>query len=259
MASPQPADERLLAVLWFQSAAESRANALQTYRGARMALDRALADRNWTAAVEQSGAYQQLPPAVILDIDETVLDNSIYDSRNILTGGVFNESTWFAWTQERAATPIAGALEFLRYAASRGVEIFYVTSRTMAEEEATRDNLAKYGFPLNPAIDTVLTKGEGSAEPTSDKQARRALIARDYRILLLIGDDFNDFISGVNTTVAERRALVDQYESYWGERWFVIANPVYGSWERVLTRADHPLTPVERMQRKLEALELGRE
>ena len=218
-------------VVWFRTSVEYRATALQAYRLAALMLDRALSDRTWTAALEQTGDFASKPPAVILDIDETVLDNSESEERNIRAGTVYSEAKWAEWCSERKAAPIPGALEFTRAAAAKGVAVFYVTNRDRALEQATRDNLAKYGFPLDPGRDTVFTRAERPEWAASEKSSRRSRVAQDFRILLLIGDDFGDFVAGARVTLAERRALVDAHAAMWGVKWIALPNPMYGSWK----------------------------
>jgi len=72
----------------------NRATAVQAYRLASLMLDRAMADRAWTAALEQTGDFASKPPAVILDVDETVLDNSESEERDIREGAVYSEARW---------------------------------------------------------------------------------------------------------------------------------------------------------------------
>ena len=231
-AQAPPPHDLLLATLWTQRAVEYKANALTVYALARIRLDEALADKGWTAAPnEQKGDFASLPPAVILDVDETVLDNSESEERNILEGASYNEARWATWCNERRATPIPGALEFTRAAAAKGVAVFYVTNRDRALEQATRDNLAKYGFPLDPGRDTVLTRAERPEWAASDKSSRRSLVAQDFRILLLIGDDFGDFVAGARGTIAARQALDEANASMWGVKWIALPNPLYGSWK----------------------------
>ena len=218
-------------VVWFRTSVEYRATALQAYRLAALMLDRALGDTTWTAALEQAGEFGTKPPAVILDVDETVLDNSESEERNIREGAVYSEARWAEWCNERKATPIPGALEFTRAAAAKGVAVFYVTNRDRALEQATRDNLAKHGFPLDPGRDTVLTRAERPEWAASDKSSRRSLVAQDFRVLLLIGDDFGDFIAGARATLAARKALDDANAAMWGVKWIALPNPLYGSWK----------------------------
>lgn len=218
-------------VVWFRTSVEYRAVTTQSYRLAALMLDRALVDRTWTAALEQTGEFSSKPPAVILDVDETVLDNSESEERNIREGAAYNETRWTAWCHERKATPIPGALEFTRAAAAKGVAVFYVTNRDRALEEATRDNLAKHGFPLDAGRDTVLTRAERPEWSSSDKSSRRAMVAQDFRIVLLVGDDFGDFVAGARGTLAARQALDEANAAKWGVKWIALPNPLYGSWK----------------------------
>ena len=218
-------------LVWFRTSVEYRATALQAYRLAALMLDRALADGTWTAALEQTGDFGSKPPAVILDVDETVLDNSESQERDVRDGTAYSEARWAVWCNERRAVPIPGALEFTRAAAAKGVAVFYVTNRDRALEQATRDNLAKFGFPLDPVRDTVFTRAERPEWAASEKSSRRSRVAQDFRVLLLIGDDFGDFVAGARGTLAERRALVEAHAAMWGLKWIALPNPMYGSWK----------------------------
>jgi 5'-nucleotidase (lipoprotein e(P4) family) len=217
-------------IVWFRTSVEYRATAVQAYRLAALMLERALGDSAWTAALEQTGEFGSKPPAVVLDIDETVLDNSESQERDVRTRVAYSEERWAEWCNERKATPVPGALDFTRAAAAKGVAVFYVTNRDHALERATRDNLAAHGFPLDPGRDTVLTKNERPGW-SSDKSSRRSLIAHDFRIALLIGDDLGDFVQGARGTLAARRALDEANASMWGVKWIALPNPMYGSWK----------------------------
>ncbi|MGH7539470.1 MAG: HAD family acid phosphatase, partial [Gemmatimonadota bacterium] len=134
-------DPALNAVAWIQTAAEYEAAAEQAYAAAEHALARSLADASWTAALEQPPGHAPLPPAVILDVDETVLDNSPYVVRRILDGESFREESWGRWVREAVADAVPGALDRARAAAHAGAIVFYVTNRDAPLEEATRRNL----------------------------------------------------------------------------------------------------------------------
>lgn len=231
-----PADESVDAVLWVQTSVEYRATALQAYAAARRQLDAALGDTAWTAAVEQQGKpLAGLPPAIVLDADETVLDNSAFQARLIQDQAAYNEENWSAWVAERKAQAVPGAVAFTRYAAERGVAVFYVTNRDARDEAATRDNLAALGFPLDADRDTVFTRGERPEWKASDKSARREEVARGHRILLLVGDDYGDFLPAPRGTVAQRADRAAPYDAWWGTKWIVLPNPMYGSWALALT------------------------
>jgi 5'-nucleotidase (lipoprotein e(P4) family) len=250
--------DALNATAWVQTSVEYRASALQAWRSAQAALPKALKHKDWTAAVEQTGKFKKLPPAIIVDIDETVLDNSPGQARFLLEGnGRYDVKTWMKWTAEKKAKAIPGAAEFLRAAAGKGVTVFYVTNRGVQEEADTRANLLAEGFPVKETGaaeigDTLLMGGEKS-EWTSDKGVRRALLARRYRILFLCGDDLNDFIPA-KVSAAERSEKAKQYEGWWGERWIILPNPAYGSWEDTLFGFDRKLSAEEVQRRKLKSL-----
>jgi len=152
--------EKLNSILWVQSSTEYQMAATQSYLLARVMLDKGLEDNNWTAAVEQSEDYSHLPPAVILDVDETVLDNSAYQARLEKAGTGWDDEIWNNWVLEMKATAVPGAIEFVQYAQSKGVMVFYLTNRSHEHEQATRSNLINLGFPINDQIDTLLTRGE---------------------------------------------------------------------------------------------------
>jgi len=245
--------ESLNSVLWQQTAVEYRAISLQTYRAAKPQLDRALKDKRWTAALEQTGNFRKLPPAIVLDVDETVLDNSPSAARAILEGdGRYSAKLWREWTGQGAAQALAGAADFLRYAVSKGVAVFYVTNREMGEEEATRRNIVAQGLPLTAVkhfSDALLMNGE-QPDWTSDKTTRRKAIAQHYRILLLFGDDFNDFSAGVRSSLAARDEIAAKVQENWGVKWFILPNPQYGTWEAATLDLQRNLTIEQGIERK---------
>ncbi len=234
--------ENLNAVLWMQTALEYEASAVQAYRQALLQLELAQKDAAWTAALEQTADSSKLPPAVILDIDETLLDNSYYQARQVRDNTPFTAETWDRWCLEARATAIPGALEFTREADKRGVAVFYITNRTANLEEATRKNLAALGFPLGSGADTVLTRGERPEWQASAKGPRRAHVAATHRVLLLIGDDLGDFVVEAAGTPQQRAARTAPQAGWWGRRWIMLPNPTYGSWERaIIGTATDPL------------------
>lgn len=243
----------LNAHLWQQTAEEYRASTLQAYAAARRGLDAALADPSWTAAPEQAGDFSHLPPAIILDVDETVLDNSPYATRSIRAGRRYEEPSWHQWCREARAEAIPGAREFTQYAASRGVAVFFITNRLAEVHQATRDNLGKQGFPLVADRETVLNRGLRPEWDSSDKSARRAFVANQYRVLMLLGDDLNDFLPA-RKTLAERRQLTAPFAGWWGSRWIILPNPVYGSWEEAVLGDPSGLSEDEMLRRKLQAM-----
>ena len=226
-----PPNDMLLATLWTQRSVEYRGNALTVFALARIRLDEALADKSWTAAPgEQKADYQALPPAVILDIDETLLDNSRYQVWMLRNNQSFSTKTWNQFCAAQVSTAIPGAVEFTKYADSKGVKVFYITNRGAETEKDTRENMAKLGFPTGGNVNTFLMQN-GKPEWGSAKGTRRAVITKDYRVLLNIGDNFGDFDDRYRTSEAERVKAFDSDMAYWGRQWLMIANPTYGSFD----------------------------
>ena len=248
--------QSLLAVLFKRTSAEYKANTYQAYASAKNNIDQALEDRSWTALVNQNKNYEDLPPAIILDIDETVLDNSEHQVRSIKNGTNYPIG-WKEWVSEESASALPGVKEFLTYAKAKGIKIFYVTNRTHDLEEYTRNNVKALGLPLDNDVDVLLMKNEKGW--TSDKTSRRDLIKKDYRVIQIFGDQLDDFIPLKDTasSVNSRKELIDQYADMWGEKWYMLINPMYGEWEETLYEHCWSCFPEEsdRVKQRLKALE----
>ena len=250
-----PANDLLLATLWTQRAVEYRANALTVYSLARIRLDEALADRSWTAApAEQKGDFQTLPPAVVLDVDETLLDNSKYQVWMMRTNQSFSTKSWNQFCAAQISAAIPGAVEFTKYADSKGVKVFYVTNRGAETEKDTRENMAKLGFPLGGDVDTFLMQGE-KPDWTGAKSTRRAAIARDYRVLLNVGDNLGDFDDRYRSSEAERVKAFEAGMPYWGKQWLMLPNPTYGSFDTAPYGHDFKKPRDEQRKAKWDVLE----
>ena len=226
------------AILWTQSSAEYRALAYQTFVLARLRLDENLRRKNRRGAV-------------IVDADETVLDNSRFQAELVLRGIPYDAQSWRAWCQRAEAGAVPGAVDFLNYAARRGVTVFYITNRRQAEKAGTIANLQKLGFPgVNE--DTVMIREEGT--PAS-KESRRQKVAARYRILLLVGDNLNDFSDDFSgKSIAERASQVDRERVEFGSRYIVVPNPMYGDWESAVYENKSGLTDAEKKSYRRAAL-----
>ena len=253
-AQSPPAHDNLNATYWTQRSVEFKATALTAFALAHIRLDQALADKSWTAAPgEQKAGYESLPPAVILDVDETLLDNSGYQAWMAINNTSFSPQTWTAFVNSETSTPIPGAVEFAKYADSKGVKVFYVSNRVVEEEPATRRNMERYGFPMGGNVDTFLTSRE-KPDWTSAKSTRRAYITKDYRVLLNIGDNFGDFTDEYRGGEAERLKVLEAHKGLWGKQWIMIANPTYGSFESVPYAHNFRLSDDAKRQAKRDAL-----
>ena len=239
--------------LWMQSSAEFVAAAEQAFNVARMNLDEALKDKNWTAALEQREGYQDLAPAVIFDVDETVLDNSPYGAYLVASGQTYHYDTWEVWANAAKAKPIKGVKELISEIKSKGVNVFYVTNRDESLEEATVKNI-RMMVDAEVNEDQVLCIGEQD-DWVSDKSSRREMIAETHRVIMMFGDNYNDFRFLPNSPSPETRvAEVEPYKEYWGTKWILLSNPRYGNWERALFNYTKDLSDEEQLRAKLSYL-----
>ncbi|HSD15872.1 MAG TPA: 5'-nucleotidase, lipoprotein e(P4) family [Thermomonas sp.] len=254
------AHDNLNAVLWVQRAAEYDAVSQTVYRGAADKLDAALKEANWDALVptERGNAATGLAPAVVMDVDETVLDNSPYQARLVHDGGSYDEATWDLWVAEKKARPVPGVVDFAKAAAARGVTILYISNRAVHLKDATIANLKAVGMPVKD--DSVFlglgTFVEGCEQDGSEKNCRRKLAGQKYRVLMQFGDQLGDFVQIVANTPKDRDALYEEYADWFGERWFMLPNPTYGSWEPAVFDNAWDQPAATRHQRKLDSLDL---
>lgn len=232
-----PADDNLNAVLWVQTSAEYRAICETVYRAAADKLASALQEKNWDALVpeerDNAGQTAGLKPAVIMDVDETVLDNSPYQARLVRDGKEYDEASWDRWVAEKKAKALPGVVDFARAATAKGVTILYLSNRAVHLKDATITNLKAVGMPV-ASDDVFLGLGtfvKDCEQNGSEKNCRRRLAGQQYRVLMQFGDQLGDFVQVVANTPADRARLVDEYGDWFGERWWMLPNPTYGSWE----------------------------
>ncbi len=210
-----PMDYSQSAVLWTQKSAESHALRLQAFELARLQLDAALALKRPDAR----------PPALVVDIDETVLDNSPYQAYIIVNDTAYPDS-WKEWCEARSARALPGAHEFLNWAAGRGVDVYYISNRKLNVLEATIDNLIAAGFPDADRQHVLLRDKDSGKEP------RRQQVLASHDILLFMGDNLSDFSDLFDKkSCAERNNAVSQLAGEWGKRFIMLPNPMYGDWE----------------------------
>ena len=252
---PLRTHEYLHSVHWIQTSAEYRATATQTFRLAALRLDQALADPEWTACLEQDGDFESLPPAIALDVDETILDNSPFNARLVKSGTGFEPDLWEAWVRDANAKAVPGSVAFTQRAAELGVQIYYLTNRNADVEPFTQKNLADLGFPVDADGGNILSKNE-RPEWVWDKGSRRRFIARKHRIALLVGDDLNDFMSGSQVEPQERVELAQEMEAHWGMDWILLPNPLYGGWQGALRDYEDDLPRGEVIRRVYKALDI---
>jgi 5'-nucleotidase (lipoprotein e(P4) family) len=250
-----PVHDNLNATLWMQKSAEYKANAVGAFALAKFRLEQGLAHLDWTALPEeQKGDFKNLPPAIIVDVDETVMDNSRYQAWLVQQDKTFDQESWAKFCHAQVSEAVPGAADFLAYANSRGVKVFYISNRTADLEESTRANMKRLGFPLGGNVDTLLFAKE-QKDWGSAKSTRRAYVAKDYRVILNIGDNFGDFTDAYKGTEAERLAVMNDNQDRWGREWIMISNPSYGSWESAYFKHDFKVPADEQRLLKRQGLD----
>ncbi|MGN6227098.1 MAG: 5'-nucleotidase, lipoprotein e(P4) family [Dyella sp.] len=254
------ADDNLNAVAWSQTAIEHDLLYVQTYRDAQMQLLKALKDPRWDALSKDDrvAPLKGLKPAVVLDVDETALDNSPYQARLIKSGGEYNEADWAAWCKEEAARALPGAVEFTQFAARHGIAVIFISNRAKDLDSVTLDNLRQVGFPVS-GPDAFLGLGtfvEGCEQIGTEKGCRRQLISRKYRVLMQVGDQIGDFADVIANNAEGRQQAMAPYLKWIGTRWFILPNATYGSWEPALFNNDWTLPRNERRRQKEAALRM---
>ena len=246
--SPDPAPEPKndMGLFWVKYAAEYQAVARQVYGMAERALPAFVANKSWSALPGQSGA-EDLPPAVILDIDETVIDNVEFQLAFVPP---FADRKLEMWDREHIAEPVPGVVEFIKAARTADVEVFFLTNRPCEkyeDEEATCPQkqtviagVRELGLEVEPEFVSLSYE-----EPdwTKEKLVRRKVIGENYRVIMLFGDDLGDFVPCVRHKPAapcaragtreNRAAAILEYEHLWGNGWYILPNPMHGSWTSV--------------------------
>ena len=230
------------AVVWVQTSTEYAAVTTSIYAGATAALD----------DLETSGHAEQF--AVVLDVDETVLDNSAYQGQLVLDDTRYASDTWDQWIEDRAAPAVPGVVEFIQAAQSRGIHVAFITNRACRprantaadcpQKEDTLNNLADIG--IDAASTTLYLRGERPPEQcrtlltaeeqpdgtwSSDKTSRRACVALDRNIAMFFGDQLGDFTAEPEVQPdRDGRQTTGEFSEYWGKTWFMLPNPTYGDW-----------------------------
>ncbi|MDA7746066.1 5'-nucleotidase, lipoprotein e(P4) family [Psychromonas sp.] len=211
-------DESVLALTWIQNSAEFTALSYQAFNIAKLRWD----------MDKQAGKK-----AIVVDVDETIIDNSPFNAGLLGKDYGYSDDTWGAWSEDRSATAIPGAVEFLNHVVKTGGDVFYITNRKSMPEKnidlkaATMDNLKALGFPQIDDKHMLLRTD------TSEKQKRRDIVTgMGYKIVLLMGDALGDFDEAFDgDTMSVRSAAVEANKAQFGEKFIVLPNPVYGAWE----------------------------
>lgn len=230
----QTADAEVMALLWMRTAAEYRALCYQGYNAAMAEIDRALVD-----------SRRDRPLAIVLDCDETVVDNTAAMAADAARGnGLYTSPWWNQWVAKGEAAALPGAADFLNAVHAKGVAIFYVTNRLESTGyAATERNLRALGFPSVDREHLLL------ATDTGNKQIRFDQIAAKYDVVCYMGDNAGDLPIGTyGKGLADRNAVIDANKDRFGTKYIVFPNPAYGAWVSALAPHYFDLTPKERSE-----------
>lgn len=218
-------EESVMAVLFQQQSAEYRALCLQAYHLAKARLKQSLKENS------------KMPLAVITDLDETALDNGPEYAWMYQHNATFDPKQWNEWCNMKKADSIPGSVSFFKFADANKVDIYYVSNRDTSQIAATMENMKNLGFPQ---LDRKHFLFKDSKE--SSKESRRKAIAANHNIVLLLGDNLNDFAALFEArSISDRKADVDKNAAEWGEKFVVLPNAIYGEWENALYDYRHGL------------------
>lgn len=221
------ADQNVMSVAWYQTSAEAKALYLQGYNTAKDKLDEKLKHHKG-----------KKKPAIVLDLDETVLDNSPYQAYAILKHKTYPEG-WHEWIETGSAKPVYGAKSFLKYADKKGVEIFYVTDRSEKEDfKGTLKNMKDLKMP-QANKEHLLLKGENE----KGKEQRREKVRENHDLIMLFGDNILDFDEPKESTLKSRTQFIEKHKEDFGDKYIIFPNPMYGSWEATLYGGNFAQSP----------------
>lgn len=202
----------MMATLYMQQAPEYVALAEQAYHQATIVLNKQLDKAT-------------VPLAIVTDIDETVLDNSPYQAKQVLENINYPDH-WDEWINKADAQPIPGSLAFLKHADSLGIAIFYISNRKIHLLDATIKNLNKFGYPQADSAHIYLRTSTASKE-----ERRNKVLEQGYQIALFLGDNLDDMSAQFETEDTQARAeAVKSNLNNFGEKYIVLPNPTYGKW-----------------------------
>ena len=231
------------AVLWVQTSAEYELALRQSYLMARRQLDLAL-----------EGNPES--PAVVMDLDETVLDNSAFEARLIADDRPFDIEAWREWLSGVNARALPGAVELVEHVRQQGAELYFITNRHERYREATLETLRTAGLVEEENNgERLLMRGQ-RPDWTRDKTSRRELVAQSHSVVLVMGNDLNDFVDCAELDPPARHALLAQHGDRFGRDWIMIPSPNWGSWLEALHDHRNDLDDGEMRRRHLRWLRL---
>ncbi len=229
-------------VVWLQSSTEYAAVTAGIYGSATAAL----------LEMAQTETRPTSDMAIVLDVDETVLDNSPYQVQLVFDDETYGPDSWDRWVGLRTAPEVPGVVDFIRDAQALGFHVAFVTNRpcrarpgssdVCPQLEDTRVNLEAIG--IDTSSTTLFLRGQQPPESCrallteaeqvdgtwsqSDKTSRRACVEVEREIVMLFGDQLGDFTEEHG---APGRGTAADFDENWGRSWFMLPNPTYGGWK----------------------------
>lgn len=208
-------EQAALGINWMQQSGEYQALAHQAFNMAKIAFDNAKVTKG-------------KKKAVVVDLDETMVDNSLYAGWQVKNHKPFDGESWTRWVNARQTQAIAGAVEFNNYVNSHKGTMFYVSNRKdSGEKAATIDDMKELGFSGVSEQTLFLKKDKSNKTPRFEEIEKQG-----YEIVLYLGDNLNDFGDATyKKSNAERRDFVNANKEKFGKQFIVLPNPNYGDWE----------------------------
>ncbi|WGE90156.1 5'-nucleotidase, lipoprotein e(P4) family [Actinobacillus arthritidis] len=208
-------EQATLGLNWVQQSGEYQALAHQAFNTAKVAFDHAKVAKG-------------KKKAVVVDLDETMVDNSQYAGWQVKNHHAFDGESWTRWVNARQTQAIAGAVEFNNYVNSHKGTMFYVSNRKDSDEKATTiDDMKELGFNGVSEQTLFLKKDKSNKTPRFEEIEKQG-----YEIVLYLGDNLNDFGDATyKKSNAERRDFVSANKDKFGKQFIVLPNPNYGDWE----------------------------
>ncbi len=237
-------EQNVMSLLWMQSSAEYRELCYQSYNAGKVQVDAAL--KNFKKGDK--------PLAIIVDCDETVLDNSAYDAGFTGYNDAYSSDTWAKWVDAAKAEAMPGSKEFLQYLSSKGVDVFYVTNRDAKKGlDGTMKNLKNLGFPNVDEKHVLLQTDKGNKQPRFDQ------VSKDYNVVVYMGDNENDLpIGAYGQTLQDRNSTADKNKDAFGTKFIALPNPSYGDFEPAIASGYWGLTAKQKDEARKSLLKTWR-
>jgi 5'-nucleotidase (lipoprotein e(P4) family) len=234
---PFPMSARMGGNIYLQTAAEYRACCYGIYKGAELRLETAL----------ERARPKPTKPAVVMDLDETVLDNSAFQTFLYNNNLEYTDELWADYEENypEDVALIPGAKQFIEKADALHVTVIFISNRSEQFQKATESALQRLGIDATKPAGRLYLRAKGGS---TDKSTRREAVSAKYNVLMYFGDSLRDFSESFAARklpkdsrpedylagIKERNLLTDEARCHWGVDWFVLPNPVYGEWEKLI-------------------------